>query len=122
MSQNLGLIMLRWDSQALRYLCALKSSGCVKNDIRVSEAPLPDADLRSETALGVLAPEEMLDRATSLSLLLLPLCEDLHLSDSVSDKESDEKSRESVRPASAIRRRLRSAVPSRLQLESLVSI
>jgi len=94
----------------------------VKIDIRVSEAPLPDADLRSETALGVLAPEEMLDRAMSLSLLLLLLCEDLHLSDPVSDSESDEKSKESVRPASAISRRLRSAVPSRLQLDFFVSI
>ena len=77
--------------------------------------------LWSRHALGVLAAEEMLDKSDALpsgcseaSLLpsLLLRWEGAESSDSEEDLESDENSRESVRPASAMRRRRRSAVPS----------
>ena len=96
----------------------------MEDEVCMSELPLPTDAFRSETcrskrALGVLASEEMLDRGEALlgscrGLLLLQL-EDSERSDPGGDSESDEKSRESVRPASAMRRRRRSAVPSRLQ-------
>ena len=83
----------------------------------------------SKQVLGVLAAELMLDRAASLPpprcsglllllLLLAVVCEGSQsISTSESEDESEEKRRESVRPASATRRRLRSAVPSRLHAE-----
>ncbi len=83
---------------------------------------------RSRHALGVLAADEMLDKSEALSsgcwvalllLLLQLLREDAVTSDPDTDSESDENSRESVRPASAMRRRRRSAVPSRLQGHAL---
>ena len=100
----------------------------------MSDVSLPAMQRRSgvegsRQVLGVLAAEEMLDRAASLPprcsgplllLLLAGVCEGLQsLSTSESEDESEEKRRESVRPASATRRRLRSAVPSRLHAQLL---
>ena len=102
--------------------------------VPMSDVSLPAMQRRSgvdssKQVLGVLAAEEMLDRAASLPprgsgplllLLLAVVYEGLQsLTTSESEDESEEKRRESVRPASATRRRLRSAVPSRLHAQLL---
>ena len=76
--------------------------------------------LGSMHGLGVDAADDRLDSVEwvpitcfeALPLLLLPQSEDRPASDS----ESDEKSSESVSPASAVRRRRRSVTPSRLRM------
>ncbi len=113
-----------------KYLADDEASCCMGDG---SEVPLPRPTCsearRSRYALGVLAADEMLDRSEMLPsscweaspLLLLRLrlqWESADSSDPGADSESDEKSRESVSPASAIRRRRRSDVPSRLQIHA----
>ena len=79
--------------------------------------------LGSMHGLGVDAADDRLDSVEwvpitcfeALPLLLLPQSEDRPASDS----ESDEKSSESVSPASAVRRRRRSVTPSRLRMWQL---
>ena len=114
------------------YLLSVASPMWDTDGVPMSDVSLPATQRRSgvdgsKQVLGVLAAEEMLDRAASLPprcsgplllLLLAVVCEGLQsLSTSESEDESEEKRRESVRPASATRRRLRSAVPSRLHAQ-----
>lgn len=116
------------------YLLPVASPRWHIDGVPMSDVSLPATQRRSgvegsKQVLGVLAAEEMLDRAASLPprcsgplllllLLLAVVCEGLQsLSTFESEDESEEKRRVSVRPASATRRRLRSAVPSRLHAQ-----
>ena len=102
------------------------SDGVPMSDVSLSTTQRRSGVDGSKQVLGVLAAELMLDRAASLPLrcsvllllLLAVVCEGSQsISASESEDESEEKRRESVRPASATRRRLRSAVPSRLHAQ-----
>ena len=116
------------------YLLPMALPGFDSDGVPMSVVSLPATQRRSgvdgsKQVPGVLAAELMLDRAASLPprcsgllllLLLAVVCErSQSISTSESEDESEEKRRESVRPASATRRRLRSAVPSRLHAQLL---